>query len=302
MHIGDFSVAIRNISKDKYKATVIKRSEKSVYQANIAGLRDDVSILESIMEWRLISERELELSESPNGTLVSQGTTQWTIKRRSILAGIYQVKFTASITIGDVDASQILTAFDYGFLKVVKGPVRAIIDGGSKVRWSSSKAVTVDGSLSYDADIGPGNHTGVNFTWSFDYGFLKVVKGPVRAIIDGGSKVRWSSSKAVTVDGSLSYDADIGPGNHTGVNFTWSCYDPVKNFSLSNDCFGSFVGESNLTAVRIDPKRLTFGNKTYVLRLTVSKDDRSDFAEMSFEIAANEIPQISLRYVPRFEH
>lgn len=246
LHIGDFSVAIRNISKDKYKATVIKRSEKSVYQANIAGLRDDVSILESIMEWRLISERELELSESPNGTLVSQGTTQWTIKRRSILAGIYQVKFTASITIGDLDASQILTAFDYGF--------------------------------------------------------LEVVKGPVRAIIDGGSKVRWSSSKAVTVDGSLSYDADIGPGNHTGVNFTWSCYDPVKNFSFSNDCFGSFVGESNLTAVRIDPKRLTFGNKTYVLRLTVSKDDRSDFAEMSFEIAANEIPQISLRYVPRFEH
>ena len=104
------------------------------------------------------------------------------------------------------------------------------------------------------------------------------------------------------MDGSLSYDADIGPGNHTGVNFTWSCYDPVKNFSFSNDCFGSFVGESNLTAVRIDPKRLTFGNKTYVLRLTVSKDDRSDFAEMSFEIAANEIPQISLRYVPRFEH
>ena len=72
LHIGDFSVEIRNISKDKYKATVIKRSEKSVYQANIAGLRDDVSILESIMEWRLISERELELSESPNGTLVSQ--------------------------------------------------------------------------------------------------------------------------------------------------------------------------------------------------------------------------------------
>ena len=207
LHIGDFSVAIRNISKDKYKATVIKRSEKSVYQANIAGLRDDVSILESIMEWRLISERELELSESPNGTLVSQGTTQWTIKRRSILAGIYQIKFTASITIGDLDASQILLAFDYGF--------------------------------------------------------LEVVKGPVRAIIDGGIKVRWSSSKAVTVDGSLSYDADIGPGNHTGVNFTWSCYDPVKNVSFSNDCFGSFVGESNLTAVRIDPKRLTFGNKTY---------------------------------------
>ena len=45
------------------------------------------------------------------------------------------------------------------------------------------------------------------------------------------------------MDGSLSYDGDIGPGNHTGLNFAWACLDVDDNATMSNDCFGSFVGE-----------------------------------------------------------
>lgn len=219
-------------------ATTIKRSDKSIQQAIIEGL-PDVPILESVMEWRLISEQELAASESPEGTLISQGTAQWTINRRSVPAGIYQVKFTASIKIGDPASSQTLNAFNYGF--------------------------------------------------------IEVIAAPVRTIIDGGSSVRWGSNEIITVDGSLSYDGDIGPGNNTGLNFSWSCHDSPDNLSLSDDCFGSFVGEATLTLISIDPKQLR--TKSYVLRLTVSKADRSHFAEMFFEIADGEIPQVSLRYV-----
>lgn len=91
------------------------------------------------------------------------------------------------------------------------------------------------------------------------------------------------------MDGLFSYDVDIGFGNYIGVNFIWFCYDFVKNFFFSNDCFGFFVGESNLIVVRIDFKRFIFGNKIYVFRLIVFKDDRSDFVEMFFEIVVNEI-------------
>ena len=307
---GDFSVTIKNISKDKYLATTVKRSEKSIHQAIIEDLPDK-PVLESVMEWRLISEQELVASESPVGTLVSQGTAQWTINRRSVPSGNYQVKFTASIKFGDSVSSETLKAFDYGFIKVISAPLRAIIDGGSSVLWGSKDTVTVDGSLSYDGDIGPGNYQ-VKFTASikfgdsvssetlkaFDYGFIKVISAPLRAIIDGGSSVLWGSKDTVTVDGSLSYDGDIGPGNYSGLKFTWSCYLLGANTSFNDNCFGSFKGDVTLTSIGIIPD-VFYLRKKYVLRLTVSKDDRSHFAEIIFEIAAGEIPQVSLRYFKR---
>lgn len=232
-------MSIRNISKDIYQATPVKRSVKSVLAAKIEGL-EDVNAFDSVLEWHLVSEMELTASESAEGTLVSQDTNEWTINRRSIPAGVYQVKFAASYKVGDPAYPQTLKAFDYGF--------------------------------------------------------IEVIAAPLRAIIDEGSSVRWGSVETVTVDGSLSYDGDVGPGNYTGLNFTWSCHDQKENFTLSHDCFGSFVDKENVnfTAISIDPSQLEIG-KTYILRLTVSKDVRSSFTEMSFEIAAGEIPQVSLR-------
>ena len=232
-------MTIRNISKDKSNPFPVKRAVKSTLEALIQGLPEGVPPLESVKEWRLISEAELAASEAPVGTLVSQGTDKWTINRRSIVAGIHQVTFTASYNYGDPAAPQTFQAFDYGF--------------------------------------------------------IQSIPGPVIAIIDGGSSVRWGSTETVIVDGSLSYDGDIGPGTHTGVTFTWSCFDSLDNTTMSDQCFGAFLNENiNTTAISINPTQLEVG-KTYVLRLTVSKDTRSAFAEMSFEIAAGEVPQVALR-------
>ena len=230
-------MTFRDISKSKRRPTVIKRSSRSVHEAIIQDIPSDVNILTNNLEWRIITEQELAASESPKGTLKSQGTAEWTINRRSIPAGIYQVKFIATYTVGDPESPQILT--------------------------------------------------------SFDYGFIEVTVAPVRAIIDGGSSVRWGSKEIVTVDGSLSYDADIGPGNNSGLQFAWSC---VYNASVSDDCFGSFVGQINSLSniVSLDPKKLTNGT-SYVLRFNVSKDTRHSVAEISFEVAAGDIPQIALR-------
>ena len=219
-------------------ATTVKRSEKSIHQAIIEDLPDK-PVLESVMEWRLISEQELEASESPVGTLVSQGTAQWNINRRSVPSGNYLVTFTVSIRVGDPASSETLKAFDYGF--------------------------------------------------------IKVIAAPLRAIIDGGSSVLWGSRETVTVDGSLSYDGDVGPGNSSGLKFTWSCYRLGDNTSVSDNCFGSFKGDVTLTSIEIIPRGLKIRHP-YVLRLKVSRDDRSHFAEIIFEIAAGEIPQVSLRY------
>jgi len=232
-------VSIRNISKDKCQATPVKRSVKSVLSAKIEG-PESFNVFESALEWRLVSEMELDALETAEETLKSQGTNEWTINRRSIPAGLYQVKFTACYKVGDPAFPHTINAFDYGF--------------------------------------------------------IEVIAAPLLAIIDGGSSVRWGSVEDVTVDGSLSYDGDLGPGNYAGLIFTWSCHDQKENFILSHDCFGSFVNleDVNFAAVSIDPSHLEIG-KTYILRLTVSKDMRTSFTEMSFDIAAGEFPQVSLR-------
>ena len=233
-------MTISNISKDSYNATVVKRSVKRIQEAVIKGLPEGSTILESVLEWRLVSEADLAAPESPMGTLVSQGTAEWIINRRSIVAGIYQIKFTASITIGEPTAPLTLQAFDYGF--------------------------------------------------------IEVVSGPLRAVMDGGSIVRWGSNETVTVDGSLSYDEDVGPGSHTGLTFSWSCLAPGEGVSASFDCFGAFThrGNLNLSVITIDTSLLEIG-KTYILRLTLWKDIRNSSTELYFEIASGEIPQIILR-------
>ena len=130
---------------------------------------------------------------------------------------------------------------------------------------------------------------------AFDYGFIESISGPLRPIIDGGSYVRWKSSETIMVDGSLSYDSDVGPGSHAEVNFIWSCADSADNTSKSYDCFGAFTNENlNATTIGIDTSKLSDG-KTYVLRLTLTKDKRNASADMSFEIAVGEIPRVTLR-------
>ena len=231
-------MSIRNISKDKYDATPVNRSVKSELTAKIEGI-EGINAFESILKWLLVSEAELAASESAEGRLVSEGTNEWTINRRSIRTGIYQVKFNATCKVGDPSFPQILNAFDYGF--------------------------------------------------------IEVIAAPLRAFIREGSSVRWGSVATVTVDGSLSYDGDIGPGNYSGINFTWSCLDADDNASVSYDCFGAFVDQGvNYTAVIIDPNQLEIG-KAYILRLTLSKDVRTSAAQISFEIASGDIPQVSLR-------
>ena len=235
-------MTIRDISKDINHPTIVKRAVKNSLEAAIAGLPSDVRILESTLAWSAITEIDLTtLKEAAVGIIMSQGNSQWTINRRSIPAGIFLVKFTATYTVGDPASPETLKAFNYGFIKVISAPVRAVIDGGSSVRWGS---------------------VGI-----------------------------------VSVDGSLSYDEDIGLGNHTGLNFIWSCLDSEDNDSVSHNCFSSFHGVVNSmsTTISIDPGQLETG-KTYVLRLNVSKAERSSLAEMSFQIIDGEIPHVALRW------
>ena len=66
----DFIVSIRNISKERYEATTVQRSEKKIQQAVIQGLNEDLIVLTSAFEWSLVSKMELAASKTVSGTNV----------------------------------------------------------------------------------------------------------------------------------------------------------------------------------------------------------------------------------------
>ena len=131
---------------------------------------------------------------------------------------------------------------------------------------------------------------------AFDYGFIEVISGPLVPIIDSGTTARWGSNEIVPVNGSLSYDGDLGPGHGDGLSFNWSCCLLTENNSWSPDCFGSFVDQSmdNSAWVFVNTGSLQVG-QTFVLRMVVAKDQRSATAEIQFNIVSEGVPLVNPR-------
>jgi len=177
-------------------------------------------------------------------TIVAQGTTWWTINRRSIPIGIYRVYFSASY-----------------------------------------KTKTSFSELSGSSDI--------EVLEASDYGFINVIKAPLFAVIYGGTTVRWGTEVTSSVNGSFSYDGDIGFGSNSGLLFSWSCRRSDE-IDFSSDCYSSFTDGANSAVVAINVARLKV-KETYVLRLTVSADGRSSFAQMNIEIESGDLPLVFLR-------
>lgn len=126
-----------------------------------------------------------------------------------------------------------------------------------------------------------------------DYGFIKVIKAPLFAVIYGGTTVRWGSEVTSSVNGSFSYDGDIGLGSSSGLLFSWSCRRSDE-IDFSSDCYSSFTDGANSAVVTINIARLKV-KETYMLRLTVSADGRSSFAQMNIEVESGDLPLVFLR-------
>ena len=217
--------------------------DRSVKYENVATVKsppDDLIVLDTKFEWRLKHVEDSDTEE----IIVAQGTTWWTINRRSMPAGIYRIYFSASY---EVETS-------------VPG-----LSGSS------------------DTEV----------LKASDYGFIKVIKAPLFAVIYGGTSVRWGSQVTSTVDGSFSYDGDIGLGSNSGLQFSWSCRR-VDKTDFSSNCYSSFTDGADSAVVTINVARLQV-KETYVLRLTVSADERSSVAQMNIEVKSGDLPLVFLR-------
>ena len=109
------------------------------------------------------------------------------------------------------------------------------------------------------------------------------------------------------MNASLSYDPDIGLGNHSGMNFTWHYGEIKGNYSGLLTAAKDFTGVnlSNVHYIENNTGReVTFNTAssmfqnlmTLVVKLVVAKDNRSSNDHQVIHLVKGDPPQISQRY------
>ena len=68
-----------------------------------------------------------------------------------------------------------------------------------------------------------GNIEGKTATKTSSFGYIEVTSTNLVANITGASQVSQGLNELLTLNGTLSHDPDVGPGDHTGLEFTWLC-------------------------------------------------------------------------------
>lgn len=125
------------------------------------------------------------------------------------------------------------------------------------------------------------------------------------AVIYGGAEVIRGHNEDITMNASLSYDPDVGLGNHSGMNFTWHYGEITGNYSgLQTATKDSFTGVNEST-IRYSGNdsgiEITFNtaqmsrDKIYVVKLVVTKDYRISSAYQIIHLVKGDPPEISQR-------
>ena len=120
----------------------------------------------------------------------------------------------------------------------------------------------------------------------------------------------------ITLNGSLSQDPDVEPGNITSMRFTWLCKKRHESFPTSlpgsipvvsltsgpghggggGGCFGTGVGRlSSNTAVVNLPTSAMNVNEFYDIKLIVQKDTRDDEFVQEIKIVNGNPPEVTIR-------
>ena len=107
------------------------------------------------------------------------------------------------------------------------------------------------------------------------------------------------------MNASLSYDPVVGLGNHSGMNFTWHYGEIKGNYSGLRTAVSDFfeaVNKSNIRYTGNDSGlEVTFNtasmflNKTYLVKLVVTKDYRSSSVYQIIHLVKGDPPEISQR-------
>ena len=130
-------------------------------------------------------------------------------------------------------------------------------------------------------------------------------KSDLVAVISGGAEVIRGHEEKLTLNASLSYDPDVGPGDHSGMSFTWYYGEIIGNYSglraVTNESFTG-VNESALNySGQAFGLQFIFNTTArslgtiYVVKLVVVKDCRNSSAYQVIHLVKGNPPEISQR-------
>lgn len=134
------------------------------------------------------------------------------------------------------------------------------------------------------------------------FGYIEVTSTMLVANISGASRASQGLNKKLTLNGSKSYDPDVGQGVYTGMNFTWLCrkesevfpddvttlpevYPPAGSTlppkSDREGCYGTGLGKLGSRngfpyILDLDVDKME-GDEDYVIKLDVRKKGLIDF-------------------------
>jgi len=246
---------------NKGPAVAILRSNDFIVQGNVLNASCNSSNT-LLFKWFLTSYNSVNKSgetKIKGTTLLDVTGTQWNLPKRTLDYGTYYLDFRAAFK-----SNPKMFGSTLGFFTIVKSPLRAEISGGNTVTRGKGKTITLNGSLSQDPDVEPGNITSMKFTWL--------------------CKKRHESFPNLSV--SISVVSPIpGPGQGGGGGG-------------GGGCFGTGVGRLSLnTAVVNLPTSAMNVGEFYDIKLIVQKDTRYDDFVQEIKIVNGNPPEVTIRCI-----
>lgn len=145
-----------------------------------------------------------------------------------------------------------------------------------------------------------------------DFGFIEVQEPSLVALIDDGSDTLLSSNEEIILSGSGSSDPwpRMGNNQHSGMSFSWSCfqggqlvphiYSGQKKVVVPSGsakekeptCGNDTMDIQNGSTVTIRPK----DNQMYYIKLVVQKDQRQSEVLRTLYVADHDVLRVAIRY------
>ncbi|KAJ7336026.1 hypothetical protein OS493_013400 [Desmophyllum pertusum] len=189
--------------------------------------------------------------------LIVSNQTSWTMSARSFAYGFYYVTYR----VGN-PANPRQVGFDYGFLKIIPGPLYVYISKGSKAVYVEKSNIIMDGLETYDPDVfaQKGHYSDMNFTW-----------------------VCYKSGENPDV-----YNASFLPVVYPDGSAPTSLPDDVDPDLLTGGCFdtgpGRLLFDNSTVTITFNNSLMVQGN-TYYMALIVQKRHRVDIYTQKITIA-----------------
>ncbi|KAK2571916.1 Polycystin-2 [Acropora cervicornis] len=232
---------------NKRPAVAILRSNDFIVQGNV--LKTSCNSSNTLLfKWFLTSYSVNKAGETKikETTLLDVTGTQWNLPKLVLDYGTYYVDFRAAFT-----SNPKMFGSTLGFFTIEKSPLRAKISGGNTVTKGKGKTITLNGSLSQDPDVEPGNITSMNFTWlckkrnesfpnlSFPIPVVSLTRGPGQGGGCFGTGVgRLSSNRAVVNLSTIAMNCRKIPDMVTTCIINCGQTTTNARISLTTTCLG----------------------------------------------------------------